>query len=150
MEEVLKTFLQQHFYLHAIVIFCCFFGIIGGMVVDLIAGIRKAHSLGIATTSKGLEKTFTKAGKYFGPFMCAVFIDITTCIVIPIPAFSIIWAVLCDIREFKSVREKAWQKAEIRSQERTMQVILENKADLAKAIVEALKAQEKGGANETD
>lgn len=49
------------------------------------------------------------------------------------------WVVFC---EFKSVREKAWEKEEIRKQDRTMQVILENKDDIAKAVVDILRHRE--------
>lgn len=51
--------------------------------------------------------------------------------------------------EFKSIREKAYEKAEIRKQDRTMQVILENKDEIAKAVVEIMKEErKKGGDNE--
>ena len=45
--------------------------------------------------------------------------------------------------EFVSVREKSWQKAEIRKQEKTVSILLENKEDLARAFVEIMKEQEK-------
>ena len=44
--------------------------------------------------------------------------------------------------EFMSVREKSWQKAEIRKQEKTISILLENKDDLAKAFAEVLKKQQ--------
>ena len=47
-----------------------------------------------------------------------------------------------------SVREKAWQKAEIRQQERTMRVLLDNKDDIAKALIEAMTALRKEDSNE--
>lgn len=62
-----------------------------------------------------------------------------TCIIVPIPVFSIVWSLWVDFCEFKSVREKSWEKAEIRKQDRTVQVILENKDAIAKTIVELLK-----------
>ena len=103
------------------------------------AGIQKAVELNEARTSTGYKKTCDKARKYFGPFGITVCIDIVTCIIVPIPVFSILWSIWVGFCEFKSVREKAWEKAEIRKQDRTMQVILENKDDIAKTIVELLK-----------
>lgn len=139
MTDVFINFLHEHFYLTALLIFICFLGIIASMAIDLVAGVQKARQLGEARTSTGYKKTCDKARKYFGPFGVAVCIDIVTCIIVPIPVFSILWACWVGFCEFKSVREKAWEKAEIRRQDRTMQVILENKDDIAKAVVEILK-----------
>lgn len=47
--------------------------------------------------------------------------------------------------EFVSIREKSWKKAEIRKQEKTISIILDNKDDLAKAFAKVLKEQEKEG-----
>ena len=46
--------------------------------------------------------------------------------------------------EFVSIREKSWQKAEIRKQEKTLSVMLENKDDIAKMIAELLKENDHG------
>ena len=43
-----------------------------------------------------------------------------------------------------SGREKAWQKAEIRKQEKTNSILLENKDDPAKAFAEVLTKQQEG------
>jgi len=53
--------------------------------------------------------------------------------------FSMIWTGYCVFCEFVSVREKSWQKAEIRKQERTVSILLENKYDIAKAMIEIMK-----------
>ena len=48
------------------------------------------------------------------------------------------------------MREKAWEKAEIRKQDRTIQVILENKDAIANTVVELLKqSTEKGEEDKT-
>ncbi len=135
MTEIVTSFLQQHLYLHAFVIFICFLSIIVAMAIDLVTGIQKAIELNEARTSTGYKKTCDKARKYFGPFGITVCIDIVSCVIVPIPVFSIIWSIWVDFCEFKSVREKA----EIRKQDRTMQVILENKDAIAKTAVELLK-----------
>ena len=74
--------------------------------------------------------------------MVTVCIDLIACIVMPFPVFSMIWAGYCVFCEFMSVREKSWQKAEIRKQEKTISILLENKDDLAKAFAEVLKKQQ--------
>lgn len=142
MTEIIHTFLQEHLYRSALVIAICMGALIVSMAVDLFFGIKKARQNGEATTSKGLKKTCDKARKYFSPFMVAVCIDLIACIVMPFPVFSMIWAGYCVFCEFMSVREKSWQKAEIRKQEKTISILLENKDDLAKAFAEVLKKQQ--------
>ena len=142
MTEIIHTFLQEHLYRSALVIAICMGALIVSMAVDLFFGIKKARKNGEATTSKGLKKTCDKARKYFSPFMVTVCIDLIACIVMPFPVFSMIWAGYCVFCEFMSVREKSWQKAEIRKQEKTISILLENKDDLAKAFAEVLNKQQ--------
>ena len=142
MTEIIHTFFQEHLYRSALVIAICMGALIVSMAVDLFFGIKKARQNGEATTSKGLKKTCDKARKYFSPFMVTVCIDLIACIVMPFPVFSMIWAGYCVFCEFMSVREKSWQKAEIRKQEKTISILLENKDDLAKAFAEVLKKQQ--------
>jgi len=139
MTEIIHTFLQEHLYRAALIIALCMGALVVSMGVDLFFGIKKAKENGEATTSRGFKKTCDKARKYFSPFMVAVCIDLIACIVLPFPVFSMIWAGYCVFCEFVSVREKSWQKAEIRKQERTLNVLLENKDDIAKAMIEILK-----------
>ena len=142
MTEIIHTFLQEHLYRSALVIAICMGALIVSMAVDLLFGIKKARQNGEATTSMGLKKTCDKARKYFSPFLVTVCIDLIACIVMPFPVFSMIWAGYCVFCEFMSVREKSWQKAEIRKQEKTISILLENKDDLAKAFAEVLKKQQ--------
>ena len=142
MTEIIHTFLQEHLYRSALVIAICMGALIVSMAVDLFFGIKKARQNGEATTRMGLKKTCDKARKYFSPFMVTVCIDLIACIVMPFPVFSMIWAGYCVFCEFMSVREKSWQKAEIRKQEKTISILLENKDDLAKAFAEVLKKQQ--------
>lgn len=142
MTEIIHTFLQEHLFRSALVIAICMGALIVSMAVDLLFGIKKARQNGEATTSMGLKKTCDKARKYFSPFLVTVCIDLIACIVMPFPVFSMIWAGYCVFCEFMSVREKSWQKAEIRKQEKTISILLENKDDLAKAFAEVLKKQQ--------
>ena len=150
MNEVIQTFAVEHLYRFAFIVSLCMAAMLVAMVVDLIFGVRKAKRNGEATTSTGLKKTCDKARKYFSPFMATVCIDIiAACANLQVPIFSMLWAAYCVCCEFISIREKAWQKAEIRKQERTMKVILENKEDIAKTLIQLLnQEQKKGGDNE--
>ena len=135
-------FINQHLMAHILLITLASALMIVAMIVDLVFGVYKARQLGEATTSTGLKKTCEKARKYFSPFMVLVCIDLLSSVISPAPAFSLLWAAYCIFCEFISVREKAWKKAELRKQERTMSIILENKNDIARLIAELIK---KGG-----
>ena len=146
MNEVIQTFAVEHLYRFAFIVSLCMAAMLVAMVVDLIFGVRKAKRNGEATTSTGLKKTCDKARKYFSPFMETVCIDIiAACANLQVPIFSMLWAAYCVFCEFISIREKAWQKAEIRKQERTMKVILENKEDIAKTLIQLLNQEQKDG-----
>ena len=146
MNEVIQTFAVEHLYRFAFIVSLCMAAMLVAMVVDLIFGVRKAKQNGEATTSTGLKKTCDKARKYFSPFMATVCIDIiAACANLQVPIFSMLWSAYCVFCEFISIREKAWQKAEIRKQERTMKVILENKEDIAKTLIQLLNQEHKEG-----
>lgn len=148
MTDIIQTFIEQHLYKFALIVVLCVGGIMVSMVVDLIFGIRKARLNHEATTSTGLKKTCDKARKYFSPLIMLICIDlIGSCVNIPVPVFTMLWSAWCMFCEFISVREKAWQKAEIRKQERTMSIILENKDDMVKMIAEMIKAKQSEESN---
>ena len=151
MSEVIQTFAVEHLYRFAFIVSLCMAAMLVAMVVDLIFGVRKAKRNGEATTSTGLKKTCDKARKYFSPFMATVCIDIiAACANLQVPIFSMLWSAYCVFCEFISIREKAWQKAEIRKQERTMKVILENKEDIAKTLIQLLNQEQKEGGEKDD
>lgn len=138
LKAVFDEFLQEHMALHIEIICLCMTAIILGMAIDLVYGVSKAKQLGIARTSTGYKKTCDKGRKYFMPFAVLMLIDLVACFVMPAPFFSMIWTAYCLFCEFKSVREKAWTKAELRKAERTMSIVIENKDDLARAITELM------------
>ena len=148
MIEELNTLMSEHIYRYAVIESLCMASILIAMTIDLIFGIRKARINGEATSSRGLKKTCDKARKYFSPLLCIVCIDLISCVVTSVPMFSMLWSVYCIFCEFMSVREKAWQKAEIRQQERTMRVLIDNKDDIVKALIEAMTALRKEDSNE--
>lgn len=151
MIDILRDFLKEHLYLHIMLIVLCAAAMLVAMAVDLYFGVKKAKKNGEATTSTGFKKTCDKSMKYFMPFLCLICIDVIGSAVLPVPAFSMIWAAWCVFCEFKSVREKAWTKAELRKAERTVNVVVENKDDIVKMVAEMiLKSQEEKSGKEKD
>ena len=137
MEEIIKDFLE-HLYRASIYIGLEYAGVFLAMGVDLIFGIKKAKEQNIDRTSTALKKTATKGQKYFSPMLCLTIIDVMTCMHVPLPVFTLFWAGYCVWCEFKSVREKSWKKAEILEAAKTMNVVIKNKDDLAKMMVELM------------
>ena len=113
MQETLIHFAEQHLYLHIVLIIFCTAAILIAMALDLFFGIRKAHERGQPTTSRGLKMTSRKAVKYLVPFLVLSLIDIIGSPLCAAPYFSMGWAAWCVLCEFWSIREKAWEKAEI-------------------------------------
>lgn len=138
MKDILYNFIKDHLMIHFVLIALSTAAILGAMAIDFAFGIMKAKQREEARTSTGLKKTAAKAQKYLSPFMVLCFIDLISSVVVPFPAFSMLWAVYCIYCEFRSVREKSWEKAELRKAERTMSVIIENKDDIAKIAAEIL------------
>lgn len=138
MEDTITTFIREHLFLHIVLITLSVVVMLAAMAVDLFTGLRKARQSGVARTSQGLKMTAAKATKYFTPYMVLVGIDMIACVVLPVPAFSMLWAAYCVYCEFKSVREKSWQKDEIRKAGKTMSVVIENKDDIARLLAEML------------
>lgn len=138
MKDTLTAFINEHLMMHTVLISVAAAAMLGAMAIDFMFGIYKAKQRGEARTSTGYKKTAAKAQKYFSPFMVLVFIDIIGSVVIPFPVFSMLWAAYCVFCEFKSVREKSWQKEELRKAERTMSIILENKEDIAKMAAQII------------
>ena len=136
MRDVIYNFINEHMMIHIVLIALCIAATMGAMLM-------KAKQRGEARTSTGYKKTAVKAKKYFTPFIELCFIDLLCCVVIPFPVFSMIWTGYCIFCEFKSVREKSWEKAELRKAEKTMSVIIENKDDIAKIMAQILFDSEK-------
>lgn len=141
MNEAILNY-TTHLYGHVVLIVATTAALLLAMLIDLISGVQKARARGEATTSQGFKKTCEKGRKYFGPYIVLICIDLLACVLIPVPAFSMLWAAYCIFCEFKSVREKSWQKEELRKAEKTLSVIIENKDDLAKLVAAVLFEQQ--------
>ncbi|MBD5314648.1 MAG: hypothetical protein HDS08_00525 [Bacteroides sp.] len=143
MEEAIRYLLQEHLYHHIVIICLCVGGMLFSMLIDLIFGIKKARILGQVTTSTGYKKTCDKGKKYFTPFAVLMCIDIIASVILPAPFFAMIWAAWCIFCEFKSVREKSWTKEELRKAERTMNIVIENKEDIAELMAKLVLGESK-------
>lgn len=146
----MRLLLHDHLYRHAVIICICVSAMLFAMLVDLVFGVRKARALGQATTSTGYKKTCGKARKYFTPFAVLACMDVICAVVLPAPFFAMVWSAYCLFCEFKSVREKAWTKAELRKAERTMSIIVENKDDIAKMVADIVLGNHKKLTNNDD
>lgn len=138
MEKLLEEFLNTHLYKLIIGIGLAYAGVLLSMGIDLIYGVKKAKELKIVRTSTGYKKTAAKAQKYLSPMLCLTIVDIMLSVCIPLPVFTLLWAAYCAFCEFKSIREKSWQKAELREAANTMNVVIKNKDDIAKIVAELL------------
>jgi hypothetical protein len=147
MEDVMN-YLSSHFSTHIILISLCLAGIIAGMIVDLVCGIRKAKINGEATTSTGLKKTCDKAQKYLLPFFILVWIDLLASVFLKAPYFAMAWSAYCIYCEWRSVLEKSWTKAELRKAEKTMTIVVENKKEIAKMVAEIIKQNKEANNDE--
>lgn len=148
--QQLMNFAQEHMLAHIVIIVVSAAAMIIAMAVDLFFGIKKAKELGQARTSTGFKKSCEKAKKYFAPFLTLMCIDLISCVILPVPAFCMLWAAYCVFCEFTSVREHAWQKEELRKAERTVSVILENKDDIAKLVAKMLFEKQENENNSTN
>lgn len=111
------------------------------MIVDLVAGIKKAHQRGEARTSYGLRRTVDKALRYFSLLILCFMMDIIAHLVTPIPYFSIISGIYLVFTEIRSWYEKADQKE--KSNAYMLAELLKNKDDLAKGVAELITKQMK-------
>ena len=100
----------------------------------MVSGINKAKKIGQEITSRKMGGTFTKAWDYFAPFTCLTLLDLLASIISPFPFFSLVCAGVCVYREFKSIREKSWQKQQIHDFDRTIKIAASDKADIAKIL----------------
>lgn len=114
------------------------------IIIDLIAGVRKARQLGEATTSQGFKRTVNKLVQYYGLLSFAFLFDILASIVEPLPYFTALASIFLVFIEAKSVYEKAEEKdrRKMSKEADKLVTILENRGDVLKAIAEILKKEE--------
>lgn len=140
--EYFVTYFLDYAHAHVVVITIEAFAILAAMGVDLVAGLHKAKINGKRRTSRGLKMTAKKAHRYLSPFAVLTFLDIVAAIILPVPFFSMGFTAYILWCEYVSIREKAWEKAEIDKASRTINMVLENRDDIAKAIAELIAAKQ--------
>lgn len=114
--------------------------VLGAMAVDFVTGVGKARRAGIATNSRGLKMTCSKAGKYFLPMMCLSFIDLIAVSVMRVPALTMAMGAFNIYCEWRSVMESTHDKGEMREAERIVQLLLKNRGEM----LSLLKREERG------
>lgn len=143
MHDVIISYLTSTAQIHVVLITLEVTAIIVAMAIDLASGIAKAKSNGTKRTSRGLKMTAKKAHRYLSPFAVLAFMDIIGAVCLPAPFFSMIFTAYVLWCEFVSIREKAWEKEEIDRAAHTMRVVLDNREDIAAAIVDLMTKQNK-------
>lgn len=120
------------------------FIVLFAIIIDLIAGVRKARQLGEARTSQGFKRTVNKLCQYYGLMCFAFMFDILASVVEPLPYFTTIAALFLVFIEAKSVFEKAEDKdrRKITKEVEKLVTVLENRGDVLKAISEIIKKEE--------
>lgn len=109
------------------------------MVIDLVAAYVRCKRLGGKWVSDKQKRTSEKAEKYFLPMLALSFVDVLTFVLVQYPVFTLVMAVINALTEWRSVFEKSHTKQEQREAAQTMSVIIKNKDELAKVLVELLK-----------
>lgn len=106
------------------------------MIIDLVAGIKKAKQRGEICTSYGLRRTIDKSRRYFSLLMLCVLMDIIASLVIKMPYFTLIAGLFLVGVEVLSWFEKADKKE--RENAGLMVNLLKNKEDITKALADAI------------
>lgn len=135
-----------------ILVLIMWFIVLLAIIIDLVAGVRKAMQLDEARTSQGFKRTVTKLMQYYGLLSFALMFDILASIVEPLPYITALASIFLVFIEAKSVYEKAEEK-ERRKLSReldTLVILMENKDNIIKAASEIIKNENNKKQNEKD
>lgn len=134
-----------------ILVLIMWFIVLLAIIIDLIAGVRKAIQLDEARTSQGFKRTVTKLMQYYGLLCFALMFDVLASIVEPMPYITALASIFLVFIEAKSVYEKAEEKDRRRMTKEADKLItlLENRGDVLKALSEIIK-KEKEANNDTN
>lgn len=134
-----------------ILVLIMWFIVLIAIIIDLIAGVRKAIQLDEARTSQGFKRTVTKLMQYYGLLSFALMFDILASIVEPLPYITALASIFLVFIEAKSVYEKAEEKERRRLSKEldTLVILMENKDNIIKAASEIIK-NENNKKNETN
>lgn len=117
-------------YLKLIIVFAAISMVILAMIVDFYFGLKKAKKLGESSTSEGFRRSTNKFVYYGAMMLFAVIFDVLNVLsaFFPsplnlVPIITLAAAVALILTEFKSVREKAEDKARRKSDESIKQLL---------------------------
>lgn len=129
-----------------ILVLIMWFIVLLAIIIDLIAGVRKAIQLDEARTSQGFKRTVTKLMQYYGLLCFALMFDVLASIVEPMPYITALASIFLVFIEAKSVYEKAEEKDRRRMTKEADKLItlLENRGDVLKALSEIIKKEKEG------
>lgn len=118
--------------------------VLAAVVINLIAGVNKARSAGIARTSYGFRRTVSKLVQYYSVMLFALMFDIIASLLVKIPYFTMLASAFLVFIEARSVYEKAEDKIKKKAAENIshLLILLDNRDDLLKALSEILKNKE--------
>lgn len=111
------------------------------MLIDFVSAFFRCRKVGEKWVSEKQKRTADKAVKYFLPMIALTFVDCIVLCITKYPIFTLVLAAVNSLTEWVSIFEKTHTKEEQRKAERTMNVILENKDDIANIIKELLKEE---------
>lgn len=117
-------------YLKLIIVFAAISMVILAMVIDFYFGLKKAKKLGESSTSEGFRRSTNKFVYYGAVMLFALIFDVLNVLsaFFPsplnlVPIITLGAAVALILTEFKSVREKAEDKARRKSDESIRQLL---------------------------
>lgn len=122
------------------------------IILDLIAGLRKASLCGQLHTSYGFRRTVTKAVQYYGLMSFAFLFDALASVVAGHPYFSMLSSLFLVFIEAKSVFEKARidDREKMNETLKEFLTIVEHRDDLAKGFIEILQHVEDDNKHKKD
>lgn len=120
--------------------------------LDLVSGWNKAKQRNEDRTSYGLRRTVSKAVLYYALMFFAFMFDCIGMFFYDQPFITLIAAAFLIFIEAKSIFEKAHDKDKRRLNKHLgdLSVLLDNRDDIAKGIVELLKKSDEKADNEKD
>ena len=120
--------------------------ILVAVMIDLVAGVWKAKTLGYLITSDGLKRTVNKMVYYYMLMFFASMMDIAACSAewLTIPYISILFCLFILFIEAKSVFERANEKERKRLLNAAKEVtaIIASDENFVKTIHESIKKKE--------
>lgn len=115
------------------------------LLIDLVAGVRKAKQRKEFRTSTGYKRTIDKALKYYSLLILCFLVDVIASLVVDVPYFTMLAGGGIILIEIKSWYENADKKVkkDVNFAAEIAAEILKSKSLIAKDVIEALKQNTK-------